>query len=407
MRRQKGPESVEESLKSASTLDVAAAPAKAGPLAAWTKSYTLEGLSSGRTNNFTLLRFVAASLVIISHSYATAWGNNADPVLKYFGSLETGGTLGVLVFFSISGYLITQSFAARAHLKTFLIARVLRIYPGLIAATFYSALLASFATTVPLSKFLTDDMTQTFLLHNSLGYPTMYYLPGAFAKNPYVGAVNGSLWTLPIEMEMYVLVAVLGIVGYIAHRVWFNIFFTGLVVFAWVYKPAESLLIYGDTPNVGRMAMIFLFGIFFYVNRDRIPINIPSAALLVAAIAVFHKVPGIRMLYLPAVAYIVLVLAYHPKLYFPAFNRLGDYSYGLYIYAFPTQQLIAYHIKGIRPVPLFLLAYPCILAMAILSWKFIEKPMLKLKPRASASRDTLSHGRDLHANEPPLPAASS
>jgi peptidoglycan/LPS O-acetylase OafA/YrhL len=85
------------------------------------------------------------------------------------------------------------------------------------------------------------------------------------------------------------------------------------------------------------------------------------------------------MLYLPAVAYIILVLAYHPKLYFAAFNRLGDYSYGLYIYAYPTQQWIASHNRGIKATPLFLLAYPCILAMAILSWRFIEKPMLKWK----------------------------
>jgi peptidoglycan/LPS O-acetylase OafA/YrhL len=135
------------------------------------------------------------------------------------------------------------------------------------------------------------------------------------------------------------------------------------------------------------MSVIFLFGMFFYMNRDRVPLSIPFAAALLALIAILHKVPDITNFYLPAVAYVVLVLAYHPKLYFAAFTRLGDYSYGLYIYAFPTQQWIAYHFKGIRPVPLFLLAYPCILAIAVLSWKFIEKPMLALKT-ASVPRKT-------------------
>jgi peptidoglycan/LPS O-acetylase OafA/YrhL len=352
-----------------------------GALAAWAKSYALGDVASGRANNLNLLRFLAASLVIVSHSFAIAWGKSPDPILVNFGLLETGGTLGVLVFFSISGYLITQSYAARHHLESFLIARVLRIYPGLIAATFYSALLASFATAVPFAKFVTDPMTGTFLLHNSLGFPTEYYLPGAFASNPYPGAVNGALWTLPIEMEMYILVAVVGMVGYLAHRTMFNAFFAAFMLYALIFRPTEWLPFYGGVPEALRMALIFLCGMFFYMNRDCVPLSIPGAAVLLTLIVIFHKIPNIRMFYLPAVAYVVLVLAYHPKLYFAAFTRLGDYSYGLYIYAFPTQQLIAYHFKEMRAGPLFLLAYPCALAMAILSWRFIEKPMLGLKPK--------------------------
>ena len=369
----------------------------AGASAAWTKSYVLGDVATGRANNLNLLRFLAASLVILSHSFAIAWGKKPDPILTYFGSLETGGTLGVLVFFSISGYLITQSFASRHHLESFLLARVLRIYPGLIAATFYSALIASFATVVPFAKFVTDPMTRTYLLHNSLGFPTEYYLPGAFATNPLVGAVNGALWTLPIEMEMYILVALVGMFGYFANRTMFNAFFAAFVLCAIIFKPSALLPLYGDAPEALRMAVIFLFGMFFYMNRDRIPLSIPVAAALLALIAIFHKVPAIRMYYLPAIAYVVLVLAYHPKLYFAAFNRLGDYSYGLYIYAFPTQQWIAYRFKGMTAVPLFLLAFPCALAMAIVSWKLIEKPMLGLKPKNTPAGVATSGERNLNA----------
>lgn len=381
---------MEESSISIRTLDAAVPQAQASPLAQWTKSYSLEGLGSGRTNNFNLLRFIAASLVIFSHCYPIAWGTNYEPIYNHFGHLEDGGSLGVLVFFSISGYLIAQSFAVRSNPGAFLLARALRIYPGLITATFYSALLASFATNVPLSKFWADQMTRTFLLHNSLGYPTIFALPGAFATNPAAGAVNGSLWTLPVEMEMYLVVVAVGIAGYFSHRALFNTFFAVFVVYAIIYKPSEALLVYGNTPGVGAMAMIFLCGMFFYVNRDRVPLNIAAAVILLAAVAVLHRIPGIKMFYVPVVAYVVLVLAYHPKLYFSAFNRLGDYSYGLYIYAFPTQQLIAYYVKGIRPIPLFLLAYPCTLAVAIVSWKFIEKPMLQLKPREAAARKSIA-----------------
>ena len=129
------------------------------------------------------------------------------------------------------------------------------------------------------------------------------------------------------------------------------------------------------------MAIVFLFSAFFFVNRSRVPMSIPWLVLLLAAIVYWHNLANIRMLYLPVIAYGVLVVAYHPKLYFAAFNRLGDYSYGLYIYAYPTQQLISYYNKGISTVPLFLFAYPCILTVAILSWKYLEKPMLKLKAK--------------------------
>jgi peptidoglycan/LPS O-acetylase OafA/YrhL len=374
-----------------STLNIPVPQAKARPLAAWTRSYVLGDLSSGRTNNFNLLRFFAASLVILSHCSALGWGENPEPIMRYFGALETGGTLGVIVFFAISGYLITQSFVARGgQLKSFLTARFLRVYPGLVAATFFSALLAGLATNVPLREFLTHQLTRRFLLHNSLGYPTEYYLPGAFAGNPIGGAVNGSLWTLPIEMEMYLVIAGLGVFGLFGSREWFNTFFAAFILMVSTVKLTDLPLVYGNTPEVARMGIVFLCGAFFYVNRNHIPVSIPWLIVLLAAIVHWHKVPGIRMLYLPAVAYIALALAYHPKLYFAGFNRLGDYSYGLYIYAYPTQQLIAYYNKGIKAGPLFLFAYPCILAVAILSWKFIEKPMLRLKPTEPAGLRNLS-----------------
>lgn len=350
-------------------------------VAAWMRSYTLADFASGRTNNFYLLRFFAATLVILSHSFPIAWGINFEPVDMYFGHLETGGTLGVLIFFAVSGFLITQSFVTRGgRLKSFLTARFLRIYPGLAAATIFSVLLACFATDVPMRQFFfTDHLTRKFLLHNALSYPTEFYLPGTFTENPFPRAVNGPLWTLPIELEMYLVVAGLGIFGLFASREWFNTFFAAFILVVSTVKLTDLPLVYSDVPGVARMAIIFLIGALFYMNRDRIRISIPWMILFLAAIIHWHKSPNIKMLYLPAIAYIVFVLAYHPKLYFAAFNRLGDYSYGLYIYAFPIQQLISHYHKGIRAIPLFLFAFPCILVVAIFSWHCIEKPSLKLK----------------------------
>ena len=353
---------------------------KKGRLTDLKRSYLLADLAVGRANNFNLLRFFAASLVIFSHCSALAYGNNPEPVMTYFGGLETGGSLGVLVFFAISGFLVTQSLVARGKLRYFLAARALRIYPGLVAAVLFSIVIASFATDWPLRDFLRDHQTRRFLIHNSMAYPIDFNLPGAFANNPLKSGVNGSLWTLPLEIQMYLVIAAFGLFGIFASREIYNGVFVAFVIVMSSVK-GSALPLIAEHPEAPRLALAFLCGAFCYINRDRLRMSIPWGLFLIAAIVWGHtRIPNMRMVYIPAVVYIVLLLGYHPKLYFSPFNRLGDYSYGLYIYAFPTQQLMAYLHKGIRPVEMFLTAFPFILLAAVLSWHFIEKPALRRKP---------------------------
>src|SRR5579872_7362617 len=195
---------------------------QSGRLTAYTRSYLLADLSIGRANNFNLLRFFAASLVILSHCSALAWGGNPEFIWNYMGHLETGGSIGVLIFFAISGFLVVRSFVSRGRLKYFLVARALRIYPGLVAAVAFSIVLAAFATEWPLRDFLRDHQTRRFLIHNSMAYPIEFNLPGAFEHNPLKSGVNGSLWTLPLEIQMYVVCAAFGLIGLFKTREIYN-----------------------------------------------------------------------------------------------------------------------------------------------------------------------------------------
>jgi peptidoglycan/LPS O-acetylase OafA/YrhL len=121
-----------------------------------------------------------------------------------------------------------------------------------------------------------------------------------------------------------------------------------------------------------------------------------SLAAFAVAVAVFVANPwgaGRGLWFILTLAYGTLVLAYHPRIQWHAYNRVGDYSYGLYVYAFPVQQTIVAHVPGLTPVELFGVSFAVTLALAALSWHFLERPALALKGRfGGRNADRLSGG---------------
>ena len=232
---------------------------------------------------------------------------------------------------------------------------------------------------MPWGPFLTDPMTITFARHNALGWRVEYFLPGAFKSNPYPNAVNGSLWTMPVELRLYVGVAILGTCGVLARRrVWAVTF--AVLLFVFIVKPGWLPLPTRDKA-VFDLALLFALGSLAYAWRERIPLSLVAVAI---GMLLYFWNPGgvVRGHWLVVlIAYSVLVLAYHPRAQAPSFNRGGDYSYGLYVYAFPVQQLIVHLVPGLTPIELLLPAFAVTLALAAISWHFLERPILGLKSR--------------------------
>jgi len=339
----------------------------------------IEQLARERNNNFNLLRFLAATAVIFSHSYALT-GHAADELLlKWSGGATYLGLLGVTVFFIISGFLVSKSFVERRTLGAFAAARALRIYPALVAATLFSVVLAGALSTFPWREFLADPETLRFATRNSLGWRIQYFLPGAFLDNPYPRAVNGSLWSVPVELSMYVACAIAGMLTLLRRRVWFNtVFVAGFMIFTvlpdwWVLFP--------KTPHVRLLALAFAIGALAWVNREAISLSpwVAAAALLLLVINPGDLLRGPFSLVL--LAYVLLTFALHPMLRFAAFNRIGDYSYGLYVYAFPIQQALVSLKPDLDPLKLFALAFAATLALAMASWHGMEKSALGLKSK--------------------------
>ena len=338
----------------------------------------LSELARGRDNNFQLIRLLAAAAVILFHCYALTDHWTDEPLWRLAPELNFG-SLGVKIFFVVSGFLVTGSWESRQRLVPFAAARALRIYPGLLCATLFTILVAGACGTLPFAAFLADPLTLDYAWRTGAGWELRHQLPGAFKANPYPDAVNGSMWTLPIELRLYVGLAVAGLAGLLARRAaWLAAVAAATAVV--VAQPAWFPLAPNDQVT-RELALLFALGSLAWCWRERIVVSIPAAVAAIAFVAWNPAGLGRGPLLQPLLAYVVLVAAYHPRLQWPAFNRTGDYSYGLYVYSFPIQQALVQLVPGVAPVGLFGLALPATLVVAALSWHVVEKPALGLKSR--------------------------
>jgi peptidoglycan/LPS O-acetylase OafA/YrhL len=171
-----------------------------------------------------------------------------------------------------------------------------------------------------------------------------------------------------------------------------------------IVKP-ETLPLTGSI-NVAQWEFAFLIGAALLVNRDYIRLNIPVAILLLVVSKYAIEDPYMGHLYIvPAFAYATLVIGLHPALFFRSFTRFGDYSYGLYIYAFPLQQQMVFYHPTMNWLLRLALTFPIILGVAVLSWHLIEEPALRLKKRFQTKAPRSAAESDSRVEALPLGAA--
>lgn len=338
----------------------------------------LNDVVHGRNNNFHLLRLIAASAVLYSHSFPLATGDrHSEPLRAAYGC--TFGSIAVDLFFLISGMLVTMSLIRRGSAVDFVRARFFRIWPGLTVAVLAAILLLGpTLTTQPLSTYFSSKETARYLVFNlTLFKGVAYLLPGVFATNPSPNAINGSLWTLPSEVRCYlVLLATWIVLARVQRTARLDrvIACLWVALFAWF---AWSLQTHTLEDSPARLWLMFCSGALIYLWRDRVVLSGSALAALVLAICLGagHGF-AFGLIYVLALPYLMLCAAYLPRGPILQYNRLGDYSYGVYIYAYPVQQTLMHLLPTLSPLGLFGEAMPVTLALAVLSWHFIEKPAL-------------------------------
>ena len=329
-------------------------------------------------NNFDFWRILAAAMVLFSHQF-TLLGRDQPALLLGEGF----GSVGVCIFFCVSGFLVTQSWVRDPHAFRFIQRRFLRIWPALIVVTCLAALvMGPLVSTLPVSAYF--GSAETLHYFKSLVLNIQYVLPGVFSTNPYPRAVNGSLWTIPVEVRWYWVTLIAGVVGLLRFR--------HLVLAATLGLAIHHFAIYGaETNPVHRYGieygLFFAYGACLNLYRAlwegralRLALLLLGVAALVAAFG--HPVIAL-WLFVPF-AVIASGLASTPVI--RRFGRFGDLSYGFYIYAFPVQQLIVWWTQASLSPPVSLaLSALGTTVLAYLSWHLVEKPALRLKPRAAAA----------------------
>ncbi len=342
-----------------------------------------------RANNFDFLRALAALSVLYGHMFVLM----GQPVPMLLGTSLHG--LGIDIFFCVSGYLITLSWQADPVPARFIRRRALRILPGLAGVLVFSVfVLGPLVTTLPLGAYFSAGQTWRYL-GNIVLFPRIHHdLPGVFAQNPFPGAVNGSLWSLPVEVLMYVLSTLIGLIVLAAVRFalpkplsgplpWHLL--AGAVLWGFLVAVEASgqqgFFVGGsDLTNLAGLGLYYIGGAVLALCPRRLALRADIALLIVAALVVMpaSALPfGLR-----ALMFAYAVLSFAAGSSFAGFARPGDFSYGLYLYAFPVQQVVAAHLHGIIGVHLAaLISAAGALVLAALSWHFIEAPALRLKPR--------------------------
>jgi peptidoglycan/LPS O-acetylase OafA/YrhL len=339
----------------------------------------------GRENGFTSLRLLAALLVLVTHSYVLA-AAAPDPVARLTGLLPAS-TLGVDMFFAISGFLICASLKRQPTFSKFLQHRMLRILPALAVTCLITVFVVGPLLTAS-DHYWSDQGTYAYLWNATI-YVWRPYLPGVFTQN-LTPVVNGSLWTLAMEATCYLILllfawcgalnarslAVLIISTYLMHL--FNVFPKGLIFFG--YNGGLELY------HLNRFLLLFAGGAFISViGRPWAiawPVTVASGTLVTAGFALgqldWRYFPP---LYLLAWPWFIVSLAYRLKRLSPL-DRF-DVSYGIYLYSFLVQQILfdlSYQTLG--PKMLTALTLPLTLLLAAASWFWIEKPALSWKERA-------------------------
>lgn len=335
-------------------------------------------------NNFDFLRLIFAIFVIITHSYPLSGIPEKDILFQITDGQTSLSYLGVRGFFIISGFLIFQSLLRSKDLLDYYWKRVLRLFPALFIVLLLTVLLGVFVYNGSAYSYFSNKSIITYIPNNLSLYSLQYQINGIFDNNPYKSAINGSLWTIPYEFTLYILVSLFFFIkkNKLVYRTILIILIIVLYFANLFYIDNLSLVNYRviNGKFMSNLALYFILGSL--MASFEFKSNLIKKILLIT---------GIFFLFLSLIfnvfiyfQFIILALIVIPFALFSTKyinnigNKIGDLSYGIYIFAFPVQQTLMYYFR-FNYLQLMFYSLIITIILSYFSWHLIEKRALELK----------------------------
>ncbi|MBO7709932.1 MAG: acyltransferase [Lachnospiraceae bacterium] len=329
-----------------------------------------------RSRNLQAVRLAAALGVLCTHAVALSRGDLTREWLVVLSRGQfTCGFFSVSIFFLISGFFGAAGALRNAGRKNgagaFLKNRILRMWPALAVVTLLSMLLGLFFTSLSPGEYLTSPVTWKFL-GNCLFVP-VHDLPGVFTGQPYGQTVNGSLWTLTVEIACCLGCAFCLQVRFLTKRGFCISVLPAAAMFlflAWWGK-RNPLVWSAAFPCI----LCFYTGMAFWTFRDRIVMDLRIAlccVLVLAGMTLAGKGHIGAYLSLP---YLVFYVGYGLPQVPPGIAACGERTYEIYLWGYPVQQAVVYMFGGgtMDPFVNFAVAVPIVAVLAYATGMMIRK----------------------------------
>ncbi len=334
-----------------------------------------EVITNRNRNNFDVIRHFAALTVIYMHC------------ALFSGASEVWGAFGVPVFFFLSGLLVSQSFETSSSVKNFLWRRFLRIYPAAVVVILVCALVMGPMVTVFTYR---DYFTSPVFWKNisSVFLVRIYFdLPGVFQHSLLGTPVNSCLWTLPLEIKMYLFTLAWGLIGFRKKNLLLALVVLLLIIIGancsvqvQAFLRQKLYLASFKIAPYTSVVPLYLLGMLSYSYRKKIVVKPYWFFVALLLLLLLKNFSFFSYLFHSCIAVITLGFAVFTVKWLPKTALPFDFSYGLYLYGFPVEQLfLHYAYPSINGFSLFLLVVLTTLILAFLSWHFVEKRALQFR----------------------------
>lgn len=350
----------------------------------------------GRGNNLNLLRLIAAILVLVGHCWPLT-GIIGDPLHKAIG--YSTGNIGLAIFFTLSGLLISKSIST-GSISTYLLRRCLRVLPGLFVVTMFEALVVGpifFAGSLSeyVAKFPWGH------LRNAQVFGMTFFIPGVFEGNALHG-LNGSTWTLAIEATFYLALPIFALLGFMRPNRSIAIaisFISGYAICRYCgydFSNPGPVLIQGVALHpMLKWGSYFFVGSAIWCCRSKFKLDPGLALCCLVILAACRKTAGAEWALVFFGSYLFIYLGLALPRVLDTYDKVGDLSYGIYIYAWPVQQwIVAISENSVGPWLLAALTLPIVMMIAFASWHLVEKPALafrRARPERVREFDQVPH----------------